>query len=420
MPACGEQRLDLTDDLFDDVLGVADDRHVGAADLALLGRVDVDVDHLGLLREGVDLAGDAVVEAGAERDQQIALLHRRDRRCVAVHARHAQTERVVVGERAASHQRGHDVAVEQLRELAQRLGRACFEDAAAGVDDRALRFEDETCGLLDHPWVALGVRPVPGERIEHVLIAGPVPRHLVLQHVLRDIDQCGAGAAGGGDVERLANRHRDVVGRHDELVVLGARAGDPDGVALLERVGADRCGRDLTGDRHHRHRVHVRVHQRGDEVGRGRTGGHHRDARLAGHVRVALGHVAGALLVTHEHVTDLAVHQRVVGGQDAAAGVAEDQFDVLVLECSDQRLGAGESFGHVNAFVCWCSWWRGGSGWSGTAPKKQTTSRLGGRSTRSGRPGVLLDEYYEQARECGGGRRHVGHHSPFRPLRGKS
>jgi hypothetical protein len=34
-----------------------------------------------------------------------------------------------------------------------------------------------------------------------------------------------------------------------------------------------------------------------------------------------------------------------------------------------------------------------------SVPKKQTTSRLGGRSTRSGRPGVLLNEYYEQARE---------------------
>ena len=94
----------------------------------------------------------------------------------------------------------------------------------------------------------------------------------------------------------------------------------------------------LTGDRDHRDRVHVGVHQRGDQVRRGRTGGHHRDAGLARHVGVALGHVAGALLVTHEHVTDRAVHQRVVGGQDAAARVAEDQFDVLVFECSDQRL----------------------------------------------------------------------------------
>ena len=38
----------------DHVLAVADDRHVGPAHLALLGRVDVDVDDLGVGGEAVD------------------------------------------------------------------------------------------------------------------------------------------------------------------------------------------------------------------------------------------------------------------------------------------------------------------------------------------------------------------------------
>ena len=120
--AGGEHRLDLGDDLLDDVLGVADDRHVGSADLALLGGVDVDMDDLGLLGERVDPAGDPVVEAGAERDQQVAALERGDGRGVAVHARHAEAQRMLVGERAAGHQRGDDVDVGQLGELTQRLG----------------------------------------------------------------------------------------------------------------------------------------------------------------------------------------------------------------------------------------------------------------------------------------------------------
>ena len=98
--AAGEQVLDRPDDLAGDVLAVADDRHVGPAHLALLGRVDVDVDDLGLRGEAVDLAGDAVVEAGAEGDQQVAALHRRDRRGVAVHAGHA---RAPAGGRRGTH-----------------------------------------------------------------------------------------------------------------------------------------------------------------------------------------------------------------------------------------------------------------------------------------------------------------------------
>ena len=57
-----------------------------------------------------------------------------DRGVVAVHARHAEAQRVVVGERAARHQRGDDVDVAQLGQLAQRLGGPGLEDAAAGVD----------------------------------------------------------------------------------------------------------------------------------------------------------------------------------------------------------------------------------------------------------------------------------------------
>src|SRR5258708_5501860 len=52
--------------LLDDLAAVAGDPHVGDAHLAQLGRVDVDVDDLGVGGEGADLAGDAVVESCAE------------------------------------------------------------------------------------------------------------------------------------------------------------------------------------------------------------------------------------------------------------------------------------------------------------------------------------------------------------------
>ena len=113
--------LDLTDDLGDDVVGVADDRDVGASHFALFGRVDVDVDDLCVRRERVNLAGDAIVEARTERDEEVALLHRSDSGGVAVHARHTEAVRVIVGEGAAGHQCGHHVPIDQFNELAQCL-----------------------------------------------------------------------------------------------------------------------------------------------------------------------------------------------------------------------------------------------------------------------------------------------------------
>ena len=93
--------LHRLDELVDDDLAVTDDRHVRLPDLAELGRIDVDVDDLGVQRERRGIAGDAVVEARTERHEQVRLLHRGDRGVVAVHARHTEAERVLVRERAA-------------------------------------------------------------------------------------------------------------------------------------------------------------------------------------------------------------------------------------------------------------------------------------------------------------------------------
>ena len=83
---------------------------------------------------------------------------------------------------------------------------------------------------------------------------------------------------------------------------------------------------------------------------------------------VALGHVAGALLVAHEDVADAAVEQRVVGRQDAAAGQAEHDLGALHLQRFDQGLGPGDLHG-VAPLVALAR----------TCPKTETASRLGGQ-----------------------------------------
>src|SRR4029079_7276602 len=66
----------LDEQLREDVLRVADDRDVRRDVLGDLGRIDVDVDELRPGRELRELARDAVVEARADRDDEVALIHR--------------------------------------------------------------------------------------------------------------------------------------------------------------------------------------------------------------------------------------------------------------------------------------------------------------------------------------------------------
>ena len=80
----------------------------------------------------------------------------------------------------------------------------------------------------------------------------------------------------------------------------------------------------------------------GDEVGRAGAGGGHADADAARGAGVAVGHVRGALLVAHEHVVDgRELAQRVVDGQDRAAGIAEDGGGAFAGEGGPEDFGAG-------------------------------------------------------------------------------
>ena len=249
------------DQLFDHGPNVADDRHVGAANLAELGGIDVDVNDLRVRRERRDLAGDAIVEARSQGDQQIGLLHRRDGGVVAVHARHAEAQRVLVGDAAASHQRRDDRNAGHFGEFAQLTRRARLEDAAARVDHRLPRRLDQTRRILDLLRVTLHVRLVAGQ----VDLLGPVPVHRRVRDVLRQVDEHRTGPSRRRDVERFPHDPRDVLRVADQPVVLRDGHRDADGVGLLERVGADHGVGNLSGDDDDRHRVHVRVAQRRDD-----------------------------------------------------------------------------------------------------------------------------------------------------------
>jgi hypothetical protein len=52
--------------------------------------------------------------------------------------------------------------------------------------------------------------------------------------------------------------------------------------------------------------------------------------------------MAGTLLVPDQDVPQGRGEQRVVGGQDGAAGKAEDNLRALLLEAADEGLGSGE------------------------------------------------------------------------------
>ena len=156
----------------------------------------------------------------------------------------------------------------------------------------------------------------------------------------------GPGPAGPGQVKRLLDDPRDVLGVLDQVMVLGDRPGDLDHRRFLERVGADDVPGNLAGDGDQRHGIHLGVGQAGDQVERPGAGGRHHHARLAGGAGISLGREDAPLLVARQDRPDpVAVsRQRLVHRHARAARIGEDDLDAVPRQRLDQNVGPGDRF----------------------------------------------------------------------------
>ena len=311
----------------------ADDRNVHPHILGDGRGVHVQVNDGGVGAELLDLAGDAVIEAGADGEEDIRLVHRHVGFVGAVHAEHAQEPRVRHGEGPQPHEGAGDGETRLLDQVAQGLGGLAQDDAAAGVEHRPLGLEQDVHSLLDLPRVPLQRRAVGA----HLDVLGVVVGDLDLGvgDILGDIHEHRPRPARRRNVKGLADGQRQVMHILDQVVVLDPGAGDADRVHLLEGVTADHGGRHLPGQDHHGDGVHEGGGDAGDGIGGARARGDQGDATATGGAGVAIRAMGGGLLVTDQDVLDLVLlEQGIVGMQDGAPGIPEDILHALI----DQRL----------------------------------------------------------------------------------
>ena len=324
-----------------DVLRVAHDRDLDGHVLADLGRVDVRVDDPRIGGVGADGAGDPVVEAHPDGDQEVGRLDRAVDVLPAVHPHVAVGQRVLLVHGADAQQRPRDGDLRLLRERLQLVPGLGDQHAVPGEDQRPLRLGDLLRSQLELLRMALHVGSEARQTGDHVLERGVLGTRLLLQGILGDVHVHGPGTPVLRDVEGLGDDPRDVVGVSHEVVVLGHRQRDAGDVDLLERVLADQGRGHVAGDRHERHGVQLRGGDAGDQVGRAGAAGAHADAHLAAGPGVAVGRVGAALLVPDEDVPDLrVVAEDVVDREDDAARVREERVRALADERLHERVRA--------------------------------------------------------------------------------
>ena len=194
-------RLDARQQLLEHFAQIADQRHVHLDVLIDFRGIDFDVDLLGVLRVGLEIAGDAIVEAHAQRQQQVGFLNRVVDPGFAVHSHHAQVQRMRSRKRSQAEQSQSDGNAGLLRQGQHFRHGARDDDAVSGEDQRPLGFVDQLQGLRVLRFLGRKIGTIP----RRLRFGGfPVEFAGRLLRVFSDVDQHRTGTAGAGHVKRLA------------------------------------------------------------------------------------------------------------------------------------------------------------------------------------------------------------------------
>ena len=291
----------------------------------------------GQARKAVALAGD-VVQAGAQREDQVALIECRHLRRRIGQPQVARIQ--AVGEReqvmAAKRQRHRNVP--GLRQRQQCLAPARHIKAATGDDERALGSGHQAGDAL-----ARGCRG-GGRRVRHRHPVGY--RHRLLLNVLGHHDHHRPRLAGGGDAHRLEGDLAQLFRRRRLGHPLGDTAEGLLVIDFLEGFLAQVFRRDLADHQDHGDRILLRGVQRDRGIGSARTAAHHHQAGAAREAPVGAGHEAGTRLMSAgQHIDLRKVVQRIENAEIAFAGHQVDPVDAVGGKNGQQCVGGGVACG---------------------------------------------------------------------------
>ena len=308
--------------------------------------IDVDLDQLGVLRPVFDAVLRQRAEwakAAAQRQHHVGLRDHLHRRLGALVAERPAHQRMGLRERVVVQVGGDDRRLQILRELHGLRLRAGHHHAAARHDDRELGFGQQLRRLVQ------AFRPAGAALDLDRLRDGDVD--LAIEQVARDVD-LGRPALGQRVVEAAAGQLGDAPVVADMALELGDLGKDRQLLGLLETAQAHAVGAGLRRDHHHRRMRPIGGRDRGHEVGD--AGAVLRDAHalLAADPRIAVGHVAGALLVRDRDEADAGRLEDVERVHVGRADDAEDMLHAMGDERFDKGLGRRHA-GHGVLLIGW-------------------------------------------------------------------
>jgi len=228
-----------------------------------LGSIDIDVNDGGFLGEFGNFTRDAVVEADAEGEEEITLIHGVVGVDGAVHPEPFEGLRIVFGKAPDAHESGGDGNTGGACKFEEVGFGARGDDASADVEHGAFGFLDEGEDFVKGSFCGGGWRKVARD----IHLGGPRDLGGGFLDVFGDVDDDGTWAAGGGDMKGFGDYARDIARAHDKVAVFNDGESEAEDVGFLESAATNHSGGDLAGDGDHGNGVHEGIGDASDEIG---------------------------------------------------------------------------------------------------------------------------------------------------------
>ncbi len=311
----------------------------GGQDFVDFRGVNVDVNDFRARTEFPDCAHRAVVKADAEREHEVAFIHRAVRGARAVHSDHSGEIPVRRADTAQPHQRGDGRKPVFCGEQPD-FPRGGRRIAAAAAEQDGPPGLQQHSGGLPHEARKLLRAGVKADGRRFLNFRPAVKFAFGELHVARHVDQDGARPSARGDRERRGNRSQKLPRRLNQHTVLGNREGQSERVGLLKGVRPDQIRVDLPCNRDNRNGVAPRVGHRRQQVHDAGAARGEADGGLPRRTRHSLRDESARLLLTHKDVPDLTAGKLVVERQNRAAGNSRGRPDSVHLQQPHNHLRA--------------------------------------------------------------------------------
>src|SRR5216684_1042588 len=194
---------------------IADESGVNLHVLVDFGAVDFNVNLAGALGVSTKVAGDAVVKSHADRDEEVGLLNGVVNPGFAVHAHHAEVQRIIGRETADAEERHGDRIIARADELLKGAHRAGNHDAVAGENDGAFGGVQHLDGAVE-----LGLIVIVADALGRKFWRGrfPVEFSGSLLRIFGDVDKDRSGTSAIRDQKGFAESARNVLCFRDHHV----------------------------------------------------------------------------------------------------------------------------------------------------------------------------------------------------------